>query len=95
MRLLSVAGALSLASILAACAAEPAARADAAPGAMATPSPNASPDEMVCTREYPIGSNIPITKCKSRAQIEADRAASQENLRRNQTGGPNAKGAGG
>jgi hypothetical protein len=91
MRPLSVASALSLASILAACAAEPVTPPSAAPSANAMPIPNASTDEMVCTREYPIGSNIPVTKCRSRAQIEADRAAAQENLHRNQSGAPNSK----
>ncbi|MFO1220978.1 MAG: hypothetical protein U1E89_21665 [Burkholderiaceae bacterium] len=47
--------------------------------------------DMVCTREYPTGSNIPITKCRTREQIEAERAAAHEGLRRHQTGGPNAK----
>lgn len=80
--------ALSLvAMLLAACAAEPVgqpatAAAAAAPGAQ---------DEMVCTREYPTGSNIPLTKCRTRAQIEAEKAAATEGLRRLQTGGPNAK----
>ena len=86
-------GAMAFASLLAACAAEPAASTNAA-AASAAPA-TAGGDEMVCTREYPIGSNIPVNKCRTRAQIEADRAASQENLKRTQTGRPNAKMGGG
>jgi hypothetical protein len=74
--------------LLAACAAEPPAQANAAPTQSAG-------SDMVCTREYPIGSNIPITKCRTREQIGADKAAGQENLRRSQTGGPNGKMGGG
>jgi hypothetical protein len=73
--------------LLISCAAEPTAQ------ATATPAPNTG--DMVCTREYPIGSNIPVTKCRTREQIEADKAAAQEGLRRTQTGGPNAKMGGG
>jgi hypothetical protein len=39
-------------------------------------------DELVCTREYPTGSNIPIKRCRSRAQIEEERAAAVETIRR-------------
>ena len=83
MRQLFFAGAAALATLLAACAAEPTAttNANAAP-----PAANAA-DEVVCTREYPIGSNIPINKCRTRAQIEAERASSQETVRGGQTGG--------
>lgn len=86
--------------LLAACAAEPTApskNAAAATQAVAAPAATASgeKDDMVCTREYPTGSNIPITKCRSRQQIEAEKAAAMESLRRNQTGGPNTKMGGG
>jgi len=50
-----------------------------------------SNDDMVCTREYPTGSSIPITRCRSRQQIEAEKAAATEALRRGQTGAPNVK----
>jgi hypothetical protein len=73
--------------LLAACAAEPPAQANAAP--------TQSASDTVCTREYPIGSNIPVTKCRTREQIEANKATSQESLRRTQTGGPNPKMGGG
>lgn len=94
MKLSSSVGVAALALLLASCAAEP-----VAPAATNATAPAASAaaggDEMVCTREYPIGSNIPVNKCRTRAQIEADRAAAQENLKRGQTGGPNAKMGGG
>lgn len=94
MKLLSSVGAVALASLLAACAAEPVASAN--PNATAPAAPAAAGgDEMVCSREYPIGSNIPVTKCRSRAQIDAERAASQEALKRSQTVGPNPKMGGG
>jgi hypothetical protein len=43
--------------------------------------------EMVCKREYPTGSNLPVTKCRTRAQIEAERAAANEALQRTTIGG--------
>ena len=70
---------------LAACAAESATPTQTA---AATSKPA---DEMICSREYPIGSNIPITKCRTRAEIDARRATANEELRRAQTGGPSAK----
>lgn len=48
-------------------------------------------DDTVCAREYPTGSNIPITKCKTRAQIEKEQAAAHETMRRAQTLRPNAR----
>lgn len=79
------------------CAAEP--TPSGTTGSVAQPAPAATAaggsDEMVCSREYPTGSNIPITKCRSRQQIEAEKAAAMEGLRRNQTGGPNTKMGGG
>jgi len=84
MRFRLSAQALSLAAlILSACATEPPVQAQAAP------SQNAG--DLVCTREYPIGSNIPITKCRTREQVDAEKAAAVEGLRRATTGGPNAK----
>jgi hypothetical protein len=84
----SVVSALLATVIIAACSTEPSAQTSAAP--------NQAASNVVCTREYPIGSNIPVTKCRTREQIEADKAAATENLRRTQTGGPNAKiGSGG
>lgn len=77
--------------LLVGCATEPTGQTAAAPAAATAD----AKDEMVCSREYPTGSNLPITKCRSRAQIEAEKAAATESLRRNQTGGPNAKMGGG
>jgi hypothetical protein len=62
-------------AVLLACAAEPAQRSAAADG------------DMVCKREYPTGSNLPVTKCRTRAQIEADQAAANEALQRSPIGG--------
>jgi hypothetical protein len=78
----------TLAVILAACASERPAQI----GVTA----DAADADTVCTREYPTGSNIPLTKCRTRAQVETEKAAAAENLRRSQTGGTNAKiGSGG
>lgn len=46
-------------------------------------------DQMVCTRDYPTGSSIPITKCRTREQIERERKVGQDALLRTQSGGPN------
>lgn len=67
--------------LLAACAANPADKSAAA----------GSPDEMVCTREYPTGSNLPVSRCRSRAQIDEEKATAAESLRRAQPGGPAGK----
>ena len=84
---------MSLATLfLVACAADPAVQSTT--GAPATPAGTtavAGGDELVCTREYPTGSNIPVNKCRTRAQVEAEKAASAEALRRTQAGGPNVK----
>lgn len=97
MKLFSFVGAAALATLLAACAAEPVAPATSNASNASAPATSsaAGADDLVCTREYPIGSNIPVNKCRTRAQIEADRAASQENLKRTQTGGPSGKMGGG
>ena len=79
--------------ILAACAAEPPAPAKAT--GVASASSTDSQSEKFCSREYPTGSNIPITVCRTKEQIEAEKAAGTESLRRQQTGGPNAKPGGG
>lgn len=83
--------ALSLtALLLAACATEPAASA-APPTAPAPAATAVGQEESVCVREYATGSNIAVTRCRTRAQIDAEKFAATENLRRAQTGGPNAK----
>ena len=65
--------------LLAACAADPADQS-------AATSQTAS--DMTCTREYPTGTNIPITKCRTREQIETERKVGQDALRQVQKGGP-------
>ena len=92
MKLRTLTFAASLATaLLVACAADPALQTGAIPEPQAGATPAGDGDELICTREYPTGTNIPIKKCRTRAQIEAERAASAESLRRAQTGGPNAK----
>jgi len=84
--------AMSMASVLlVACAAAPAVQTASVPEAPASAAAAGSGDDLICTREYPTGSNIPVRKCRTLAQIEADKAASNESLRRAQAGGPNAK----
>ncbi len=43
-------------------------------GACASPSPSSTrtAGDMVCRREIPTGSNVPTTKCRTRAEIERD-----------------------
>jgi hypothetical protein len=86
MKLLHAILAATLPLLLAACAAEP-----AGPAATPATASSSGKDEMICSREYPTGSNIPITKCRTREQIEAEKAAAVEGMRRSQTGGPGAK----
>jgi hypothetical protein len=88
--------ALSLSALLlAACAAEPAAQATSkAPAAADQPkaaATAAADNDTICTREYPTGSNIPLTKCRTRAQVEAEKAAAEDSMRRVQTSGPAMK----
>ena len=77
-------------ALLVACATEPAVPSSAAKPVETTTSASGN-DEVLCSREYPTGSNIPISKCRTRKQIEAEKAVASESLRRTQTGGPNAK----
>jgi hypothetical protein len=47
-------------------------------GGCATPGePPVDRTAMVCTREYPTGSNLPATRCRTREQMEADQAAAR------------------
>lgn len=64
--------------LVASCAADPITPKD-------QPEQNAS-DDVVCTREYPTGSSIPMTKCRPSDQIARERRLGQEFLRRNTTG---------
>jgi len=50
--------------------------------------PEQAANASVCTREYPTGSNYPVTKCRARDQVEAERRAGQEALQRQQMHGP-------
>jgi hypothetical protein len=82
--------ALSLSSaFLAACAVDP-----ATPAADGAKEAAAAPSDLICGREYMTGSNIAQTKCRTREQAEAERAAAERNLGRS-TGGSNAKPGGG
>jgi len=58
------------------------------PATQAGPVDQQAASDMVCTREYPTGSNIPITKCRTREQVEEERRSGREALSRRQTGGP-------
>jgi uncharacterized lipoprotein YajG len=57
--------------LLAACAAPPQQTA-----AVAVPA--AKGDEQICTREYPTGSALAVTKCRSAADIAKEREAAAE-----------------
>jgi hypothetical protein len=72
--------------VLAACAAPPVGEKSAATQTNSVS--GAAESELVCTKEYGTGSNIPVTKCRTRGQIDADKEAAAESLRRAQTGGP-------
>lgn len=86
-RILSTPAALFAAVLTAACAADPATTADAPRAAQATQA-----DNKVCVREYPIGSSVPVTRCRTPEQIEAERAAAAETARRMQSTGSGADG---
>jgi hypothetical protein len=87
--LLSTCASLLSALLLAACAADPA----ASTVATATPASGAdhTASDVICAKEYPTGSNIAVTKCRSREQVEAEKANASHGLARGQAGGPNAK----
>ena len=70
-------------SILAACAAQPPAP---APADAAVPVA-ASQSDSICSKEYPTGSHIAVTTCRTREQVEAERRAGTKDMERAQTGG--------
>ena len=39
-----------------------------------------NPTDLICTREYPVGSNIPVTKCRTVDQIEAEKRAADSTM---------------
>jgi hypothetical protein len=75
-----------LTSILASCAADP-----VAPTKDSTKAASAAPSDMICGKEYPTGSYIAVTKCRTREQVESERLGAERGLGRAQTGGPNAQ----
>jgi len=94
MKLLAPVSILSLATMLVAgCAGEPVAPAVPAATEPVPQKKTAAADDTICTREYPTGSNIPVTKCRSRAQAEKEQAAAAEMMRRAHTlgGRPSAQ----
>jgi hypothetical protein len=77
---------LSLATLLVAgCVAEPVTPAGSTSDQPEARKAAAAGDDTICTREYPTGSNIPVTKCRSRAQAAAEKAAADEMMRRAHT----------
>jgi hypothetical protein len=68
-----VIGTLLIGLVLVACASDPAVPADASSKQANTTSGNG--DELVCTREVPVGTNFSVKKCRTRAQIAAENAA--------------------
>jgi hypothetical protein len=64
---------MTLALTLAACAGEPRAK---------TSTVAEAGTDTVCRKEYPTGSNIPVTRCRTREQIEADRRNAADALGR-------------
>jgi len=59
--------------------------ATAAPSGAAAPAPAAPAQErLICTNQQVTGTRFPIRRCRTLAQINADRVESQEMLRRQQ-----------
>lgn len=57
----------------------------AAPSGAAAPAPAAPAQErLICTNQQVTGTRFPIRRCRTLAQINADRVESQEMLRRQQ-----------
>lgn len=53
------------------------------PAETATPATSdASADKVVCVREMPVGSQIPVRRCRTQRQIDAQRDAVQKALQR-------------
>jgi hypothetical protein len=91
MRVLLLTASAALTTVLlAACATEPVPQQGQQQTASSASSPGDNANQMVCTREYPIGTNIPVTKCRTREQIEADKRTATESLNKIQRGGPGA-----
>jgi len=92
MKLHFFTAAASLATVfLVACAADPVGQTTEASAKQANAPVAANGDELVCTREYPTGTNIPVKKCRTRAQIDEEKAAAVDTLRRAQAVGPTIK----
>jgi len=53
------------------------------------------PNEMICRRERPTGSHFSRRVCRTRAQLEAEQAATQDLMRQNRGGAVNPTGSGG
>jgi hypothetical protein len=73
---------LLIALVIAGCAAPP-------------PGPTAKGDAQICVRETPTGSNVPVTRCRTAAQIERDRveAAKVKEEIHHKAANPNALGS--
>ncbi|WP_280151378.1 hypothetical protein [Piscinibacter sp. XHJ-5] len=91
MKLLPASAISLFALMLAACAAQPTNSGTESTTTQANATSAGNDGDTVCSREYPTGSNIPIVKCRTRAQADAEKTAANESLRRVQSGGPNAK----
>lgn len=63
-------------------AGEPAVTGTAKPVADTEKAAKPSPDDRICTRERVIGSNMAQRVCRTRAQMEADRADAREAVER-------------
>ena len=48
--------------------------------AMAYEEPRFDPNEVICKRQRPVGSHVPVTVCRTRAQMEMDREAAYRNF---------------
>ena len=81
--------ALVLFASLVGCASEPTTPTIASSAAASSPSAGSASD-VICAKEYPTGSNIAVTKCRTPEQMASQKAAAQ-GLARGQAGGPNAK----
>jgi len=71
--------ALALTLVLAACAAEP-------PTAQTKVNGGTEDPDIICAKETPIGSHIPVTICRERERIDTDRRTATDALGRAQSG---------
>ena len=50
------------------------------PAAQSVAGGKSNNDDFICVKEYPLGSNIPVTRCRNTAQREQDKREADETL---------------